>query len=114
MIRIQRVCVIGTKSHWLNVKQGVPQRTIIGPLFFLMYVNGMINYCYPTPGTIQYASDRLIFQADRNPSISSEAIERQIECPYSYLENKIATECIENRILDSQQTRQPRNFEIVN
>ena len=34
--RIQRVCVNETKSDWLNVKQGMPQGTILGPLLLLL------------------------------------------------------------------------------
>ena len=37
--RKQCVDIEGTHSEWLDVKLGVPQGSILGPILFLIYVN---------------------------------------------------------------------------
>jgi hypothetical protein len=46
-------------SDWEKVKQGVPQGSILGPLFFLLYINDL-------PGIINDISTPTIFADDTN------------------------------------------------
>jgi hypothetical protein len=39
--REQQVLVDGEKSRSVKVKSGVPQRTVLEPLMFLLYINGI-------------------------------------------------------------------------
>ena len=78
--RSQYVEIENTQSETLPIKYGVPQGSILGPLLFLIYVNGIGNSCYAN--ILSFADDTTLYMymsgsnldqlyADANTQINS-------------------------------------------
>ena len=57
--RLQRVVLNGQTSAWTPVLAGVPQGSILGPLFFLIYINDLTKGISSTAKL--FADDTSIF-----------------------------------------------------
>ena len=57
--RKQLIDFAGYASNFENVKTGVPQGSVLGPLFFLVYINNLQNNT--TLNVINFADDRLLY-----------------------------------------------------
>ena len=66
--RKQRVIIDGQYSEWVDIKAGVPQGSILGPLLFLLYIDDIIS---EVDSDIRiFADDTFIFTiADENSSV---------------------------------------------
>lgn len=61
--RKQRVKVNGVMSEFCEVKTGVPQGTILGPLFFILYINDLLSNL-PEDMVISFADDTAVISTD--------------------------------------------------
>ena len=67
----QRAKLDGVHSTWRTIKSGVPQESLLGPLFFHMYVNDL-NYFINYTSLRLYADDTTQYASDVSPILRSE------------------------------------------
>ena len=39
--RVRQISVNGINSEWTNVTSGIPQGSVLGPIIFVLYTNGL-------------------------------------------------------------------------
>ncbi len=61
--RFQRVRVNSSYSSWQTVGSGVPQGSVLGPLLFLIYINGLCDVLPPNVDARLFADDVKLFAA---------------------------------------------------
>ena len=73
----QRVLLNGQTSVWLPVKTGVPQGSILGPPFFLIYINDLSENVESTVKL--FADDTSLFSVVHNNNTSGEVLNRDLQ-----------------------------------
>ena len=85
--RMQQVSLNGVKSDWIELKQGVPEGTILGPLLFNLYVNDLTGQITEDARIIQYADDCLLFCSHQDPDIALQCLQTNILKLESYFKS---------------------------
>ena len=67
--RKQRVVLNGKYSSWTNVETGIPQGSILGPLFFLIYINDLSDNLITNPKL--FADDTSLFSIVHDPNATA-------------------------------------------
>ena len=75
--RTQRVITNNVKSGWIEVAQGVPQVTVLGPLLFNPYVSDLSHFL--SGETIQYADDTVLLSSQHEFLKCKDELEKAIE-----------------------------------
>ena len=65
------------RSSLLPVTCGVPQGSVLGPLFFLIYVND-VEHAVPNCGIKLYADDTVLYQAGVNKETASNKLQKSV------------------------------------
>ena len=74
--RQQRVVLNGQESEWLTIKAGVPQGSILGPLFFYIYINDLSDDL--ESNVKLFADDTLMLSVVRDPINTSQNLNNDL------------------------------------
>ena len=83
--RKQRVVIGGSQSDLKNVRSGVPQGSILGPLFFILFINDMSECVSEGTNIALYADDTKIWRKIVSWS-DHEILQRDINALHSWAE----------------------------
>ena len=91
--RFQRVLLNSQTSEWLPVKAGVQQDSVLGPLFFLFYID---NLCDDLVSTVKRFADNIsLFSVVYDSTISANELNNNLQ---KYLNRLINGKCHSNLI----------------
>ena len=75
--RKQRVVLNGRSSEWATLSAGVPEGSVLGPLFFLIYINDLTKNA--ACGVKLFADDTSLFSVVRNENETALALNSDFE-----------------------------------
>ena len=75
--RFQRVLLNGQTSEWLPVKAGVPQGSILSPLFFLVYINDLSDNLILT--VKRFVDDTVLVSVVHDSNISANELNNDLQ-----------------------------------
>ena len=84
--RWHRVKIDGTFSSWAELTQGVPQGSILGPLFFNIYLNDLF-FILKDIGVCNFADDTTPYICDQSLEVVLKELEYHSDLALSWFEN---------------------------
>ena len=76
--RQQRVYANDTYSSYQNISQGVPQGSVLGPLFYIIYANDLSNIVKNCEIAL-YADDTVLYTSSKNFDVSVNKLQEDID-----------------------------------
>ena len=76
--RLQRVYANDVYSTYLTVSQGVPQGSVLGPLFYIIYANDLVDTIKHCKVAL-YADDTVLYIANSNFDLSVSRMQKDID-----------------------------------
>ena len=76
-LRKQRVLANNVYSDFLKVTQGVPQGSVLGPLFYIIYTNDLTKHIQKCKVAL-YADDTVLYVAHKDPMKSISALRHDV------------------------------------
>ena len=87
--RKQRVVLPGVFSHWTDLKAGVPQGSILGPLLFLIYINDIVRNI--NSSIRLFADDTSLYIIVENPIQEATILNSDLSQIYTWASNWLVT-----------------------
>ena len=75
--RKQRVVLNGKSSNWSPIAAGVPQGSVLGPLFFLVYINDLVENV--SSAAKLFADDTSLFTVVYDEGIAADQLNRDLK-----------------------------------
>ena len=79
--RFQRVVLNGKMSKWTSVTTGVAQGSVLGPLFFFIYINDLVENL--SPAAKLFDDDTSLFSVVYDESVTAEKLNKDLETIYN-------------------------------
>lgn len=84
--RKQRAVLNGVRAAWSNVRAGVPQGSILGPLLFILFVNDLPSVVRHSEVNL-YADDTTVYVADVDPIVVRDKLTEDLNAVACWIDN---------------------------
>jgi len=97
--REQCVVINGVRSTFLEIKTGIPQGTVLGPILFSLYINDLPDVVSPDIGLLMYADDAVVYASADTCTTVADKLNANLERISSWLASSHLTLNIKKQTL---------------